>query len=105
MFRRAASIEFGNKAARVLRVTFVLIALAQPRFAIAQSFDDYPSYCRAMAEIATPVLEARILDKPKEFALQLMEGMTDAKSIRMVHEEIDFAYSQSTTTTIEQMRA
>lgn len=71
----------------------------------AQMFSDVPSYCRAMAEVASPSLLAREQNIPRSRAEALSQGMTDPAAIRMVKEVLDFAYSRPPGTPVEKLRA
>jgi hypothetical protein len=72
---------------------------------LAQTFTDYGAYCDAMAEVASPTLQARASGISKAQAASLMNGMTDPQAIRMVNEVLDFAYSKPVGTTVEAMRS
>jgi hypothetical protein len=72
---------------------------------LAQTFNDLPSYCRAMSEASTPTLLARTQGIQRSEAEGLMRGMTDPASIRMVKEVIDFAYSRPASTSLDALRA
>jgi hypothetical protein len=70
----------------------------------AQTFNDLPSYCRAMSETSTPTLLARTQGIQRSEAEGLMQGMTDPASIRMVKELIEFAYSRRASTSLDALR-
>jgi hypothetical protein len=69
------------------------------------TFNDLPSYCKAMSEASTPTLLARTQNIPRAQAEALMQGMTDPASIRMVKEVISFAYLHPVGTPIETLRS
>jgi hypothetical protein len=70
-----------------LAAGWVVLSLSRP--ALAQiTFNDLGSYCTAMSEAASPALVARTLGVQKSKAEDLMTGMTDPASIRMVKEPI-----------------
>lgn len=75
-------------------------------FAHAQMpmYDNLASYCEAVSQIASPVLVARTQGIPRSEAEALMQGMTDPVAIRMVKEEIEFAYSRPVSQSIERLR-
>lgn len=77
----------------MMRLSFSAIFLcvvASPSLA-QMTFNDLPSYCRAMSEASTPTLLARTQGIQRSDAEALMRGMTDPASIRMVKEVIDVA--------------
>jgi hypothetical protein len=76
---------------------------AHPSFG-QMTFTDYDAYCRAASEVSTSTLVARTQGIPKSQVRDLIKGMTDPLAIRMVEEVIEFAYSRSATTGLEQLR-
>jgi hypothetical protein len=69
------------------------------------TFNDLPSYCKAVSEASTPTLLARTQNMPRSQAEALMQGMTDPAAIRMVKEVIAFAYLRPAGTPVEALRA
>jgi hypothetical protein len=69
-----------------------------------QTFNDLGSYCTAITNVATPTLQARVQGIPRSTAEDLMEGMTDPASIRMVKEVIQFAYSRPANRSVESLK-
>jgi hypothetical protein len=72
---------------------------------LAQTFNDLPSYCRAMTEASTSTLLARTQGIQRSEAEALTRGMTDPVSIRMVKELIDFSYSRPASAKFDALRA
>jgi hypothetical protein len=88
------------------RFAIVCFLLSVSPSALAQmTFNDLPSYCKAMSEASTPTLLARTQNIPRAQAEALMQGMTDPASIRMVKEVIAFAYLHPAGTPIETLRS
>ena len=81
----------------------LVCAIASPSHA-QTTFNDLPSYCRAMSEASTPTLFARTQGIQRSEAEALMSGMTDPVSIRMVKEVIDFAYARPASTSLDTLR-
>ena len=69
------------------------------------NYPDLASYCRAMSETSSTILQARIDGISRSDAEALISGMTDPVSIRLVKEAIQFAYSHPASTDIDVMRA
>ncbi len=90
----------------MMRTLIALFAVASSfTFATAQSYWNIDSYCAAMIEFSTPTLVAQVEGKPKQEMIEMMEGMTDPKSIRMVLELIEFASSRPREMKVSAMRA
>jgi hypothetical protein len=90
-----------------MRSIWIVTALTMtPIAALAQTtFKDVESYCTAMSEASTPTLLARTQGIGKEQSIAMMQGMTDPKSIRMVREVIEFAYSRPQSMPLASMRS
>ena len=86
-------------------VLSLLFAFSLMSAAFAQTLPDIQSYCKAMAEVSTPTLLARIQNMSRAEAEAMMAGMTDPASIRMVKEVLNYAYSRPATSNLDEMRA
>jgi hypothetical protein len=69
------------------------------------TFNSYEEYCKAVSEVATPTLMARITGVSKAQAGEGLKSMTDPAAIRMVRETLDFAYSKPPSMGIDAMRS
>jgi tetratricopeptide (TPR) repeat protein len=69
-----------------------------------QNFTDLASYCRAMIGASTSTLLARTKGLPRSDVEQVMKGITDPLSIRMIKEVIEFAYSRPANTDFDKMK-
>lgn len=89
-----------------MHVIFMTILLSLvTSVAAAQTFTTIDAYCAAMSEASTPTLRTRAAGVSKQQAVDLMRGMMDPKSIKMVKELIEFAYSEPQGSTLDQMQA
>ena len=86
-------------------LAFLLLITTATALNAQMTFRTVGEYCAAMAEASTPTLLARVNGISKKEAIELMSGMTDPRSIRMVNEVIEFAYAKPANTSLDQMRA
>lgn len=82
----------------------LFLVAAATALSAQMTFRTVEEYCSAMAEVSTPTLMTRVNGISKKDAIEMMRGMTDPKSIRMVNEVLDYAYSKPASVPLDQMR-